>query len=259
MPPNGFGAEGTSGRDTTGLSNAWGTRGSSLIRSILNYVVPVTVVERWYDDLTGSLFGQTANAPGANTQRPSVEFFSASRDWELHAVNAWYPIKAVEFGANPTEYQITLHLFTAFGGYNPIEFVPTALTGPQLILNQSFNQGTVRGQGGSNAVNAPFGAGWILANEVHRTRVHGTGTVSQLSDSWGRGYVSGGGVEREIATDKKLQNHTWFQRPIRVLRNRRITFQLIGTNDVFVGTPITFLTVSILYSELPNPRESYRT
>jgi len=201
----------------------------------------------------------SAGAPGANTQRPAVEFFSPTRDWELHAVNCYYPIKAVEFGANPTEYQVTLHMFTAAGAYNPIEFLPTALFGPALILNQSFNQGSVRGQGGSNAVNNPLGAGWILANEVHRTGVFGSGTVNQISDSWGRSYVSGGGVERPIAVDKRLQNETYFHRPVRVLRNRRIGFQLTGTNDAFVGTPITSLTVSILYSELPNPRESYRT
>lgn len=259
MPPDGLGAEGTSGRDTTGLSNAWGTRGGSLIRSILNYVVPVTVVERWYGDIEGSLFGQSAGTDGLNTQRPAVEFFSASRDWELHAINAWYPIKAIEFGANPTEYQVTLHLFTAFAPYNPIESLPTALTGPQLILNQGFNQGTVRGQGGTNALNAPFGAGWILSNAVHRTRILGSATVSQLSDSFGRSYTDSGNNNRAIAVDKKLQNHTWFHRPIRVLRNRRITIQLIGGNDAFVGTPVTFLTVSILYSELSNPRNSYRT
>jgi len=220
-------------------------------------VLPVTVVERWYDDHTGSLFGQTANTAGLDGQRPSVEFFSARRDWELHAVDAWYPIKATPFLANPTEYQITLHMFTAFSGYDPIAFNPTILFGPHLITNQLFNQGTVRGQGGTNPTNNPLGTGYILSNNTHRTGMFGSGTVSQVSDQGGRSYLSGGGTERPIAWAKHIRFQ--FQRPLRILRNRRLTLQLIGANTTFFGTPTTFLTASILYSELPNPRESYLT
>jgi len=256
----GLGPEATGGRDTTGLGDAWGTRGGSLVRSILNYVVPVTVVERWYGDNSGSLFAQTGNTNGAFEHRPSVEFFSARRDWEIHAANIWYPIRGTAQVGDPTEYQISTHIFTAFSGYDPIEFNATALFGPQLITTQTFNQGTVRGQGGTNPANNPLGTGWLVGNNTHRVGIFGGApSVPHVSDAAARSYLSGGGPERPIGWDKRLANTITFPRPLRILRNRRITFQLIGATSSFRGTPLTFLTVSILYTELPNPRESYRT
>lgn len=256
----GIGPEGVSGRDTTGISNSWGTRGGSLIRAILNFVVPVTVIERWYDDDTGSLFALSGTSGAAFEQRPSVEFFSDECDWEMHACNIFYPIRATATVGDPTEYQIICHIFTAFAPYDPIEFNLAGPFGPQLITTELFNQGTVRGEGGTSPSNAPFGTGWIVGNNQHRVGVFG-GTAARppISDSAGRSYVSGGGTERPIAWDKKMCNQITFPRPLRIRRNRRITFQLIGLTSAFRGTPVTFITVSILYTELPNIRRSFRT
>jgi len=257
----GPGPEGTSGRDTTGLGNAWGSRGGSLIRSIFNWVVPVTVVERWYDDITGSYLAITGNTAGFFGHRPSVEFFSNVCDWELHAVNIWYPIRATRTGAEPEQYQITCHMFTAFSGYDPIEFNPTILFGPQLITTELFNQGSVRAQGGTNPANNPLGTGWIVSNNTHRTGMFGSAALAPaLNDAGARSYVTAAPIgERPIGWDKKMCNQITFKRPLRMRRNRRLTIQLIGINESFRGTPLTFLTVSALYTELPNPRGAFRT
>jgi len=256
----GIGSEGVSGRDTTGLGNSWGTRGGSLIRSIFNWVVPVTVIERWYDDDTGSLFGLSAGSNGTFEQRPSVEFFSDECDWELHAVNVTYPIRSTNTVGDPTDYQIICHIFTAFAPYDPIEFNVSGPFGPQLITTELFNQGTVRAMGGTSPSNNPFGTGFIIGNNTHRVGHFGGSVASPpLGDAGGRSYLSGGGPERPIAWDKKMMNQITFQRPLRVRRNRRLTFQLIGITSAFRGTPVTHISASILYSELPNIRRSFRT
>lgn len=257
----GTGYEGSSGRDTTGLGNAWGTSGGSFIRSIFNAVIPVTIVERWYGKLDGSLFAQTAGTAGFLGFRPAVEFFSEQRDWELHAINISYPIMAdIGLTAGPSEYRVVTNLFTAFAGFNPIEFNPTVLFGPQLITNDTFNQGTVRGQGGVAPIDNPLGFGLVLADVTTRVGVRGTfGAVPQKSDSWGRAYVDLAMNDRPIATDKKLQNQITFRRPMRILRGRRITVQLGGADNTFSYTPVHSLQVSILYTELANPRGSFST
>ncbi len=257
----GFEYESSSGRDTAGLGNAWGTRGGSLLRGIFNAVIPVTIVERWYGKLDGSLFAQTAGTPGSLGFRPAVEFFSQNRDWELHAINISYPVMAdVGLTAGPPEYRIITNLFTAFAGFNPIEFNPTVLFGPQLITNDTFNQGTVRGQGGVAPVDNPLGFGLVLADVTTRVGVRGSfGAVPQKSDSYGRSYVDGAAVDQPIASDKKLQNQITFRRPMRILRGRRITVQLNGADNTFSYDPLHSLQVSILYTELPNPRGSFST
>jgi len=258
----GLGYEGSSGRDTAGLGNAWGTRGGSFLRSIFNAVIPVTVVERWFGELDGSVFGLTAGTPGALGFRPSVEFFSASRDWELHSINVSYPLmENVGATGGATEYRIITTLFTAFAGFNPIEFDPTILFGPQLITNTTFNQGTVRGQGGVAPVNNPLGFGYVLADFSTRVGTKGTGggVVPANQDSWGRSYVNLALADQPIAGDKKLMNTIYFHRPLRVKRNRRITVQLQGLDATFGYTPNHTLQVSITYNELPNPRGSFTT
>ncbi len=255
------GYEGSSGRDSTGLGNAWGTRGGSLIRRIFNAVVPVTVVERHYGDLDGSLSSLTAGTPGALGFRPAVEFFSASRDWELHAVNVFYPLMFdAGLTGGSTNYRMLVHIFTAFAGYNPVEFNPTIIFGPVLVTNPSFNQGTVRGQGGVNPVNNPLGQGWTLSDNVHRVGTQGTGPVlaSVLNDSALREYITGPDL-RNAAWDKKLVQSITFRRPLRILRNRRLTIALHAQDPIFSYNPIHNLVASILYTELPNPRQSYRT
>lgn len=254
-----LGYEGSSGRDSSGLGNAWGTRGGSLVRRIFNAVVPVTVVERWYGELDGSQFGLTGGTSGALAFRPAVEFWSDSRDWELHTISCHYPIMwNVGLTAGPLEYRIVTTLFTAFAGFNPIEFNPTILFGPQLITNTTFNQGTVRSMGGVSPVNNPLGFGYVLADVVTRVGVFGAFTQPQISDAWGREYISGGGARTAIAQNKKLV-HFHFQRPLRVKRHRRITVQLQGDDATFSYQPLHSLNVSIIYNELPNPRGSYLT
>jgi len=255
------GYESSSGRNTEGLGNAWGTRGGSLVRAIFNAVIPVTVVERWYGKLDGSLFAQTAGTEGALGFRPAVEFFSVSRDWEIHAINISYPVmSAVGMAGDSGDYRIITNLFTAFAGFNPIEFNPTVLFGPQLITNDTFNQGTVRGQGGVAPVDNPLGFGLVLADVTTRVGARGTfGAVPQKSDSYGRAYIDTAMNDQPIASDKKLQNQITFRRPMRILRGRRITVQLNGADATFSYTPLHSLQVSILYTELPNPRESFST
>lgn len=257
----GIGYEGSSGRDTEGLGNAWGTRGGSFLRSIFNAVVPVTIVERWYGELDGSIFGLTAGTPGATGFRPSVEFFSFQRDWELHSINVSYPIMATVGAGGPTPYRIITSLFTAFAGFNPIEFDPTILFGPQLITNTTFNQGSVRGQGGVAPINSPLGFGYVLADTTTRVGVKGSGggTIINNQDSWGRAYLDSTGDDQPISQDKKLMNSIYFHRPLRIKRNRRITVQLQGADTTFSYEPDFNLQVSITYTELPNPRGSFMT
>lgn len=251
---------GSSGRDTTGLADAWGTRGGNFIRRILDSVIPVTVIERFYGELDGSLFGLTAGNTHLIAQRPAVEFVSDFRDWELHQINVWYPIQGTNGGTGgPSEYRVTTTLFTAVSGYNPIEFIPVGPFGPQLVTNSNFDQGTVRGFGGNNPVNNPNGFGYVLADETTRVGVKGSATVFQASDSLGRAYLDSGGVDQPIAVDKKMVNSFWFQRPLRVRRGRRITIQLQMLNATASYAPGFPLQCSILYTELENPRSSYRT
>jgi len=260
--PPGIGYEGSSGRQTAGLGNAWGTRGGSFLRGIFNAVIPVTVVERWYGELDGSLFGLTAGFGGFLAHRPSIEFFSESRDWELHSINVWYPIMSNNGGTGGSvQYRITTSLFTAFAGYNPIEFNPTILFGPQLITNETFNQGTVRGQGGSNPVGNPLGFGYLLADESMRIGMKGGGGAfhQPRNDAMYREYIDSGGADRPIGYDRKMVNTITFRRPLRIRRGRRITVQLEGRDDTFSYTPNMSLECSITYTELPNPRGSYST
>ena len=254
------GYEGTAGRDTAGLGNAWGTRGGSFIRSIFNAVIPVTVIERWYGELEGSLFGLSGGTLGNFGLRPAVTFVSEFADWELHAINCWYPVMATNgVTGGPSDYRVATNLFTPIDAYDPTQFGPSGPFGPQLVTNANFDQGTVRGFGGTNPINSPNGFGFVLADVVTRIGAFGTTIEDQISDSWGRGYISGGGVERQLATDKKLVNTVTFRRPMRIKRGRRITVQLTGDDATFQYDPVHTLNVSILYSELPNPRQSYRT
>ncbi len=252
---------GSGGRDTTGVANAWGAGGGNFIRRILNAVIPVTVVERIYGEIDGSLFGLTAGNTHLIAQRPAVEFVSEFRDWELHSINVWYPVQFdVGLTGGFNNYRVTTNLFTAVAGYNPIEFLPVGPFGPQLVTNSNFDQGTVRGFGGNNPVNNPNGFGYVLADENTRVGIQGAvGTNFLASDSFGRSYVSSGGGDRPIAVDKKLVNSVWFHRPLRIRRGRRITIQLQMADDTTSYNPGFPLQVAILYSELENPRESYRT
>lgn len=250
----------TAGRDTTGLGNAWGSHGGSLIRTILNAVIPVTIVERWYGEAEGSLFGITAGVGHLAGHRPSIEFFSDRVDWELHSLNIWYPQQAVKApGPSPTEFRVVTSLFTAPGNYNPIEVAPTAEFGPQLVTNTSFTQGAVRGQGGHNAFNSPNGLGYTLSDWTSVYGVLGSGTIDNVSDQMEREYLNVLSERRMVGWQKHLENYIHFPRPIRMRRGRRLTIQLQMENFTTNGTPGFPLQVSALYSELPNPRGEYLT
>lgn len=249
---SGIGYEDSAGRDTAGLGNAWGSRGGSLLRRIFNAVIPVTVVERWYGELDGSLSGLTAGTAGALGFRPAVEFFSPTRDWELHSVQVAYPVMEDVGGTGgPEWYRIVCHMFTAFAGYDPIQFNPTILFGPQLITNTTFNQGTVRGQGGVNPANYPLGIGWPISEASHRVGMFGTNQIDITGDALSQVWQ---GVTDffPIGYDKKLVNCVHFRRPLRIKRNRRLSFQLIGETDTFAYFPLHKLVVAILYNELEN-------
>jgi len=258
----GVGYEASGGRDTSGIGNSWGTRGGSFIRSIFNAVIPVTIVERWYGELDGSLSGITVGTPGALGFRPSCELFSDSADWELHALNIVYPTMAtVGLTAGANWYRIQAHIYTALLGFDPIEFNPTIVFGPVLITNASVNQGTVRGQAGVAPTNNPLGLGWLVTDTVTRVGANGTATTAQTSDSSGLHYVTAAQplVVKPLGSDKKLMNSIKFPRPLRIKRGRRLTISLHGIDDTFSYQPLHSLVVSALYSELPNPRRSYST
>lgn len=253
------GFEGSAGRDSTGLGNAWGTHGGSFIRSIFNAVLPVSVVERWYGEIEGSLFGLTAGVGGLVGHRPSVEFFSERVDWELHKINVWYPTQNAIGGGGPLEYRVVTSLFTAPGNFNPIAVAPTAEFGPQLVTNTTFTQGAVRGQGGHSLLNNPNGLGYTLSDAVTRVGVRGSFTIDNVSDVMGRSYVDSTMNDQPIAWDKHLENQINFDRPLRIKRGRRLTIQLQMETLTTLYSPGFPLQVSILYNELPNPRGSYMT
>ncbi|GAJ03198.1 unnamed protein product, partial [marine sediment metagenome] len=145
-------------------------------------------------------------------------------------------------------------------GYNPIQNNQTGPYGPQLTMNTNFDQGTVRGWGGGNVANNPNGFGWLLSDCAHRVGTQGNDIVAQNADSWDRSYkITGTSTYVPISIDKKLSQEIKFPRPLRVLRNREIFIQaemLPLTTGYLTPMP---LEVSILYTEIPNPRESYRT
>lgn len=222
-------------------------------------MVPVSVVERWRGELGGSLYGISAATNGRLGFRPACEFFSIRSDWELRALNISFPTMAtVGLTAGPDWYQIFCHLFTPFGGYVPTETDTVGFFGPQLITSTPFTQGTVRGQAGVNAVNAPFGIGWCLSANSQRVGQQGSGIVDQDGDATHRSYLEGG-LRLPLGEDKKLQNTITFDPPIRVRRNRIITVQLIGADATFSYNPLHSLLVCALYNEMPNPRGSFQT
>lgn len=250
---------GSSGRDTTGLANAWGSHGGSLIRSVFNAVLPVSVVERWFGEIEGSLFGLTVGVGHLAGHRPSVELFSDRVDWELHSLNIWYPQQAVPAPGGPTEFRVVTSLFTAPGNYNPIAINPTAEFGPQLVTNVSFTQGSVRGQGGHSTVNSPNGLGYTLSDWTSVFGTLGSGTIDNVSDQMGREYLNVLSQRRPVQWQKHLENYIYFHRPLRIRRGRRLTIQLQMENFTTNSTPGFPLQVSAMYNELPNPRGSYLT
>lgn len=223
-------------------------------------MLPVSVVERWYGEVEGSLFGLSAGVGALIAHRPSLQFFSDRVDWELHAINVWYPAQLVAAPGSPLEYRIVTSLFTAPPNFNPIAVAPTVEFGPQLVTNTTFTQGAVRGQGGHSLINSPNGLGFTLCDQVSRVGVRGSGTIHNVSDVMGRSYVDSASNDQPIAWDKHLENQIWFHRPLRMKRGRRLTIQLqmetLTTTFVNPGWP---LQASILYNELPNPRGSYLT
>lgn len=259
----GVGYESSAGRDTSGLGNAWGTRGGSFIRSILNACIPVSIIERWYGELDGSLFGGTAGTLGGIGFRPAVEYWSDTRDWELHSLQVIYPQMLNTGGTGgPFLYRVNATLYTAHSGFNPVEFNPTAIFGPQLVTNTNFDQGTVRSQAGLSPINNPFGQGWVMSSVRLRVGLTGANVEDDISDAPQLDWQTAAGppiTYSAYGVDKKLQNSIWFHRPLRIRRGRRITIQLQMLDATSFYNPPHSLVVSALYSELPNPRGSYMT
>lgn len=195
----GVGFEGTV-RDGTHVANAWGTRGGNLFRAILNAVIPVSIVETIFDDASGSVYGLTANAPGIINHRPSVSFVSLTESWELHAINCYFKL-VLQPPAASQNYNQSLSLFTALQGYDPLAVAPSIEFGPQLVTARQFEQGTVRGQGGHNLANYPFGVGWMLMQDTFHTQPVGGGgsaggrSQSPLPELSGRSAPAGVGQE----------------------------------------------------------------
>lgn len=256
----GPGFEAAAGRNTIPLGNSWGTTRFSL-RWLFNAVIPVSIVERWYGDLDGSLFGLTTGTGGTIGERPAVEFVSFERDWQLHALNFTYPVmETTGATGGSTWYRITANLFTPAGGFDAVQNNTVGPFGPQLVTVPGGDQGTVRGFGGTNPVNHPQGEGWIVANDSLRVDLFGTTVANQISDAAGRGYLGGGSpLIRPFHWDKKSMNQITFPRPIRILRGRQLVLQLEMADDTASYVPNHSLLCSIMYSELPNPSGSFQT
>jgi len=201
------------------LFGRWGDSRTNL-RSMMDSVIPVVVVDRFRDDDEGSVFGMSAFAAGSPAvagQLPSVSFGSAVNDWELIQVVC----TQIRFNLNlPGLNQA--HLFTPIAPYNPaLTPSPVGFFGPGLLPNRNFTFGTLQAIGGYNP--APPGI---------------------IGMSFVCPFVLGNFSRSAPVVDLRYS----FATPIRIYRDVTLTIQWVGTVD-----PADFadLDVSILYRERP--------
>lgn len=257
----GLGYEQIVGAETQGIGAAWGTPRGSLLRRIFNAVLPVAVVSEFRGESEGSVFGITAGSQyGSNGHRPAVEFFNTHFDWQIHEASLWFTVPQ-EFGGYPAvdDYQLCFaHMFTPLAAYNPIEFNTSGYWFPALVTNRAFSQGGLAAQFGTNPIGYPFGFGYFLhmgdhPQQTHASRNSANNVIS--NDSIGS-PVHPGGDKLDSSWDKKCVNRK-FDPPIRMRRHHVIDFQIAGNDRYFEGSPSIGMWVSLLYTELPNPRGEY--
>lgn len=199
------------------LFGRWGDSRTNL-RSMMDGIIPVVVVDRFRDDDEGSVFGLSAFASaGPAGELPSVSFGSAVNDWELIQIVT----TQIRFSTN-TARLIQTHLFTPVAPYNPaLTPSPVGFFGPGLIPNRNFTFGTVVAIGGYNPVPPTFTGLNLIAPRA-----------------------SGAFTRTSPIVDLRYQ----FSTPIRIYRDVTLTIQWIGT---VAGGEFADMDVSILYRERP--------
>lgn len=204
---------------TLDLFGRWGDSRTQL-RSMMDGILPVAVVDRFRNDDEGSVYGINAFAFSVANEFPSVSFGSAVNDWELLQVNGLAPNYNGAGGARVK----TFHIFTPVDPYNPATTInPVGFFVPGLITNQAFTLGTVRGIGGSNpALPTVLGPGFGGPLNV----ITAITWSVQVAD-WGEGML---------------------RYPIRVYRDTTLTIQYSGTLPA--GIPVD-MALSIMYRERP--------
>jgi hypothetical protein len=254
----GLGWESLDGRESKTLGAEWGIQRGSLLQRIFNAVIPVSIVSRYRGEKEGSLFGLTASHPGNWGLRPAVEFFSLETDWLLHGINVSFPImNNVGSTGRGNSYWLGVHLFSP-----QVNVIPYNVIGPwrpQLVTNTVGSQGSVVAESGCSGVNNPNGPGLMLFSGVLMVGVGGS-HLGQDADAINSYWLQP--VTDKIfpyGHNKKLMPMIRFDPPFRIRRHRVIDVQIVGEDDTFFYEPYHSISVGILYSELPNPREQYFT
>lgn len=244
-------------RNFLGLADRWGTPRGTNVSSILSGVLPVTIVERFRDNLEGSLFGTTAETLGNDNEFSAVIFTSVSRSWEIHSANISWDIVAEPEVLPVKNYLEGLHVFNPINPYNPVVNSPAGFFVPGLINNREFTFGGVIGISGTNPL-PPAILGATLMDGLARA------TQDILSSLRGDAplymYESVDGLAKQNplevvglkfrGLDRRCQNVIKFDPPLRIQRNGTICFQLKHT---VIDTPF-FLQVSIIYTEIETVR-----
>jgi len=205
-------------KNTLDFFGRWGD-GRTNLRSMMDSVIPVAVVDRFRDDDEGSVFGTSAFASGGPAgEFPSVSFGSDVNDWELLQIIGW----EMTFSTSIVRV-MQAQVFTPFN-YNPaLTVAPVGTFAPGLINNRAFTFGSVRGVGGYNPAIPPL-----------------------IGPSYLGPFISTGGVARTNIVPFSNTGHLGL--PIRVYRNVTLTFQWVGTVG---GAELVDTDVAILYRERP--------
>jgi hypothetical protein len=200
------------------LFGRWGDPRTNL-KSMLDTVLPVVVVDRFRGDDEGSIFGIRAVTGPIVNEYPSVNFGSAVNDWELLGVSA---VGVFYTGAVGSKF-FDIHLFTPIAPYNPaVNLDPVGFFRSGLLNNRAFTFGTVSAIAGSNP-----GLPLIRGPSIQ-------GPWSTTISTW-VSFFEGFG---------NLSNQTT---PMRIYADTTLSFQYAGS---LTGLPI-YLDVSILYRERP--------
>ena len=183
MPVSGLGIE-QSTRRYQGFFGRWGAKAN--LRGVLNYVLPVAVVDRFQGIEEGSYRAITAITDGALNEYPACFFGGISGvttrdDVELEIVQI-----RVALGVDaltPPGYNLVAHMFTPIAPYNPVTNLnPVGTFLPGMMLDPAFTRGSMIGFGGSNpALSAD--TGFVLS--AHESLTGTLSTAFYLFDLFG--------------------------------------------------------------------------
>jgi len=245
-----------SGGEQEALGRNWGIPRGTLIRRIFNAVTPVAVVSRFRGELEGSLTGLTAFIDdGPFDHRPACEFFSSSREWNLHRLNVWYSTGLTPGGGVDPRYDSFCSLFTPPASYNPVEVFSSPVLFPALITNPKGDLGTVRGQTGWNPIGNPTGSGFLLHIGQQVGGVYSAlGPTRDFSDDYTSTETNVGVTSGQ---QKHMENVIHFDPPLRMPKFRTLDVQVAGPDVTFSPTFGGILMgASILYTEIAAPGEA---